>query len=41
VREPGVSDPDAGEPYQLVWLAPTQSKDLPVAFELKDLPIPE
>jgi hypothetical protein len=41
VREPGVSDPDAGEPYKLVWLAPTQSKDLPVAFELKDLPIPE
>jgi len=41
VREPGVSDPDAGEPYKLVWLAPTQSKDLPVPFELRDLPIPE
>lgn len=41
VREPGISDPEAGEPYKLVWLAPTQSKDLPVPFELKDLPIPE
>jgi hypothetical protein len=41
VREPGVSDPAAGEPYRLVWLAPTQSRDIPVAFELQDLPIPE
>lgn len=41
VREPGVSDPNAGEPYKLVWLAPTASKDLPVPFELHDLPIPE
>jgi hypothetical protein len=41
VREPGVSDPHAGEPYKLVWLAPTASKDLPVPFELHDLPIPE
>jgi hypothetical protein len=41
VREPGVSDPKAGEPYKLVWLAPTQSKDLTVPFELVDLPIPE
>ena len=41
VREPGTSDPSAGEPYKLVWLAPTQSRDLPVEFELRDLPIPE
>lgn len=41
VRESGVSDPAAGEPYKLVWLAPTQSRDIPVAFELQDLPIPE
>ena len=41
VREPGVSDPTAGDPYRLVWLAPTQSRDLPVSFELQDLPIPE
>jgi hypothetical protein len=36
-----VSDPHAGEPYKLVWLAPTESKDLAIEFELTDLPIPE
>jgi hypothetical protein len=41
VREPGVSDPKAGEPYKLVWNAPLESKILPVEFELTDLPIPE
>ena len=41
VREPGVSDPQAGEPFKLVWLAPTVAKDLPIEFELHDLPIPE
>jgi hypothetical protein len=41
VREAGVSDPAAGEPFKLVWLAPTQSTDLPVEFELNDLPIPD
>ena len=41
VREPGVSDPQAGEPFKLVWLAPTAAKDLPIEFELQDLPIPE
>ena len=41
IREPGVSDPQAGEPFKLVWLAPTAAKDLPIEFELQDLPIPE
>lgn len=41
VREGGVSDPQAGEPFKLVWLAPTAAKDLPIEFELHDLPIPE
>jgi hypothetical protein len=41
VREQGVSDPNAGEPYKLVWHAPLASKNLPVEFELTDLPIPE
>ena len=39
-REPGNSDPQAGEPFKLVWLAPTASKDLSIEFELTDLPIP-
>jgi hypothetical protein len=39
-REIGTSDPNAGEPYKLVWLAPTASKDLTLNFELTDLPIP-
>lgn len=41
VREPGVSDPNAGEPFKLVWHAPLAAVDLPVAFELADLPIPD
>lgn len=41
VREPGVSDPNAGEPHKLVWIAPTDSVVIPVDFELTDLPIPE
>jgi len=41
VREPGLSDAGAGEPYKLVWDAPTAAKDLSVEFELKDIPIPE
>jgi hypothetical protein len=41
VREPGISDPQAGEPFKLVWLAPTAGADLPIDFELTDLPIPE
>jgi hypothetical protein len=41
VREPGISDPQAGEPFKLVWLAPTSGVDVPIAFELTDLPIPE
>jgi hypothetical protein len=41
VREPGVSHPQAGEPYKLIWQAPTAAKDLPIEFELTDLPIPE
>ena len=41
VREPGVSDPNAGEPFKLVWLAPTASKDVAVEFLFTDLPIPE
>ena len=41
VREPGVSDPHAGEPFKLVWVAPTASVEIPVEFEFKDLPIPE
>jgi hypothetical protein len=40
VREAGITDPKAGEPFKLVWLAPTASKDLTVEFELRDLPIP-
>jgi len=41
IREPGLTDPQAGEPYRLVWLAPTASKDIPVEFEFRNLPIPE
>ncbi len=41
VREVGVSDPDAGEPFKLVWDAPTKTQDLIVDFELMDIPIPE
>jgi hypothetical protein len=41
VREPGMSDPQAGEPFKLVWLAPTSGADVPIEFELTDLPIPE
>jgi hypothetical protein len=41
VREPGVTDPQAGEPFKLVWLAPTAAKDLPIEFEVQDLPIPD
>jgi hypothetical protein len=41
VREPGISDPQAGEPFKLVWLAPTSGVDVPIEFELTDLPIPE
>jgi hypothetical protein len=41
VREPGISDPQAGEPFKLVWLAPTAGVDVPINFELTDLPIPE
>jgi hypothetical protein len=41
VREPGVSDPAAGEPFKLVWLAPAEAVDIQVPFELTDLPIPE
>lgn len=41
VREPGISDPNAGEPHKLVWFAPTESAVIPVDFELTDLPIPE
>jgi hypothetical protein len=41
VREPGASHPQAGEPHKLVWEAPTAVKDLPVEFELLDLPIPK
>jgi hypothetical protein len=41
VREPGISDPQAGEPFKLVWLAPTAAVDVPIDFELTDLPIPE
>ena len=41
VREPGVSHPQAGEPHRLVWQAPTAGKDLPLEFELTDLPIPQ
>ena len=41
VREPGISDPKAGEPFKLVWLAPTAGTDVPIDFELVDLPIPE
>jgi hypothetical protein len=40
VREAGVTHPDAGEPHKLVWQAPTAFKDLPIEFELSDLPIP-
>lgn len=40
VREPGISDPAAGEPYKLIWDAPTAAKDVSVEFELKDIPIP-
>jgi len=39
-RESGISDPMAGEPYKLVWLAPTAAKDLALEFELTNLPIP-
>ena len=41
VREPGTSDPQAGDPFKLVWLAPTSGVDVPIDFELTDLPIPE
>jgi hypothetical protein len=41
VREAGVSDPNAAEPFKLVWLAPTASKELPIEFELLNLPIPD
>jgi hypothetical protein len=41
VREPGIADPQAGEPFKLVWHAPTQSRIVPIEFELTDLPIPE
>lgn len=40
VREPGVSDPTAGEPARLVWDAPTATRDLTLDFVLTDLPIP-
>jgi len=40
VREPGASDADAGEPYKLIWDAPTAAKEVSVEFELKDIPIP-
>ncbi|MEZ0268364.1 MAG: hypothetical protein ACAI43_26855 [Phycisphaerae bacterium] len=40
VREPGVSDAEAREPYKLVWDAPTAAKDVTFDFELKDIPIP-
>ncbi|HYE20898.1 MAG TPA: hypothetical protein VEA69_20800 [Tepidisphaeraceae bacterium] len=40
VREPGVSDADAKEPYKLVWDAPTAAKDVTFDFELMDVPIP-
>jgi hypothetical protein len=39
-REPGISDPQAGEPFKLVWLAPTAGKDIILDFELTNLPIP-
>jgi hypothetical protein len=41
VREPGISDPSAGEPFKLTWQAPTAAINVPVEFELSDLPIPE
>jgi hypothetical protein len=41
VREPGISDPNAGEPFKLTWQAPTAAINVPVEFELSDLPIPD
>jgi hypothetical protein len=41
VREPGISDPKAGDPFKLVWLAPTAATDIPIDFEFTNLPIPE
>jgi len=41
VREAGISDPQAGDPFKLVWVAPTSSTELPVDFEFHDLPVPE
>jgi hypothetical protein len=40
-KEPGITDPKAGPPAKLVWLAPTDAKTIPIDFELTNLPIPE
>jgi hypothetical protein len=40
-KEPTITDPNAGPPAKLVWVAPTRSVVMPVEFELRDLPIPE
>lgn len=40
VREPGLTEADAGEPFKLVWDAPTASQDLNLDFELTGIPIP-
>jgi hypothetical protein len=40
-NEPGITDPSAGPPAKLVWLAPTDAKTIPIDFELTNLPIPE
>jgi hypothetical protein len=29
-----------GKPVKLVWEIPTQTRDVPVTFEFKDLPLP-
>jgi hypothetical protein len=40
----GAADPTggepAGEPARLVWEVPTETRELPVEFEFKDLPLP-
>jgi len=41
VREPGVTDPKAGEPTKLVWEAVLEGREVGVEFEILDLPIPK
>ncbi|HEY7116108.1 MAG TPA: HEAT repeat domain-containing protein [Tepidisphaeraceae bacterium] len=36
----GGEDTRAGEPFRLVWEIPTQTREMEVRFEFKDLPIP-